>query len=189
MSGMDILIEYFQKNGIERKVAEALITFFTKKIYPKGSIILNMGENTQSIHFIMSGIVRGFYLDEDGVEMTKCFSTKENWCCVYNMFRNEPSKYWIETLDDCVMAQIGVEQLRKIIDINIQFQELYMKLCTQAFIQSDERAINFQKMNAKERYLLFAKEHPDLVECVKQEYIASYIGITPTSLSRLKRNL
>ena len=186
---MDALIEYLQKYGIDRNLANRFTHLFYKKNHPKGSTILSMGENTQTVCFIKEGIVRGFYINDDGDEITKCFSVEGTWCCIYNMLRSSPSEYWIEALEDCVMIQISVDNLIKLIDTVPKFQRLYAKLCSEAFIHNDERNVNFQKMKAGERYRLFINQYPDLEKRVKQEYIASYIGITPTSLSRIKRNL
>ncbi|WP_455717173.1 Crp/Fnr family transcriptional regulator [Anaerosporobacter sp.] len=186
---MDVLIEYFQKYGIEKNLANKFTQFFYEKKYPKGSTILSMGENTQTVCFIKEGIVRGFYINTDGNDITKCFSTEGSWCCIYNMLRPSPSEFWIEALEDCIMIQISVDKLKHMINTIPESQRLYTKLCLEAFIHSDNRNVNFQKMKAVERYLLFIHQYPDLEKRVKQEYIASYIGITPSSLSRIKRNL
>lgn len=183
---MDVLIEYFQMNGIDKNLANKFSHYFNEKKYPKGSTILSMGENTQTVCFIKEGIVRGFYINDEGDEITKCFSAEGTWCCIYNMLRPSPSKFWIEALEDCIMIQISVDKLKNMIDTVPEFQRLYAKLCEEAFIHNDERNVNFQKMKAKERYLLFIHQYPDIEKRVKQEYIASYIGITPTSLSRIK---
>lgn len=183
------LTEYLYGEGINSDLIQTTISFFRLRTYKKGDTILNMGENTKVICLILQGIVRGVFIDEEGVEITKCFSKEGEWCCFYNMIHDSPSEYWIEALEDCQVAEIEVQQLRTILTEYQQFRSLYEKLCNNAFIQSDEKGVSFQRMQAKDRYVYFVNKYPDIEERVKQEYIASYIGVTPSSLSRIKRKL
>ncbi|MDF2888328.1 MAG: putative cAMP-binding protein [Lacrimispora sp.] len=183
------LAQYLVDKGISRELIRTIAPVFTCRSYKKGHSILNMGENTKVICLILQGMVRGVYIDEEGTEITKCFSMEGDWCCVYNMLSDRPSEYWIETLEDCQVAEIRVEQLRDIIYRYQQMRILYDEIYNNAFMLSDEKGVSFQRMQAKDRYLHFIKKYPELEERVKQEYIASYIGITPSSLSRIKREL
>jgi CRP-like cAMP-binding protein len=103
--------------------------------------------------------------------------------------KDSPSEYWIEALEDCQVAEIKVDQINKILNEYQQLRILYDELYNTAFILNDQKGVSFQKMHAKERYYNFINRYPDIEERVKQEYIASYIGITPSSLSRIKRKL
>lgn len=183
------LTEYLKEKGINRDLIQEIVSVFTFRTYKKGCNILNMGENSKVLCLLLQGIVRGVYIDEEGVEVTKCFSKEGDWCCFYNILSDSPSEFWIEALEDCQVAEIGVEQLRDLIKKYQQFRNLVDQLYKNAFILIDEKGVSFQRMHAKERYLHFVNKYPDLEERVKQEYIASYIGITPSSLSRIKREL
>lgn len=183
------LTEYLEEEGINSDLIGTLKSLFTFREYKKGDTLLNMGENTKVVCLILQGIVRGVYIDKEGEEITKCFSKEGEWCCFYNMINDSPSEYWIEALEDCHVAEIEVELLRNILTKYQQLRILYDKLYNHAFVLSDEKGVSFQRMQAKERYIYFANKYPDIEERVKQEYIASYIGITPSSLSRIKRKL
>lgn len=183
------LIEYLQQEGISTDLIQTLIPLFTLRIYKKGDTLLNMGENTKIVCLILQGIVRGVYIDIEGVEITKCFTKEGEWCCFYNMLNDSPSEYWIEALEDCQVAEIDVENLRDLLTNFQELRALYEKLYNSAFIMSDEKGVTLQRMQAKERYLYFVNKYPEIEERVKQEYIASYVGITPSSLSRIKRKL
>jgi cAMP-binding proteins - catabolite gene activator and regulatory subunit of cAMP-dependent protein kinases len=183
------LIEYLSKKGVSLDLIQTLKPLFTLKAYQKGETILNMGENTKVVCLILQGIVRGVYIDENGNEITKCFSKEGDWCCFYNLLKDSPSEYWIEALENCQVAEITVEQIRSMLDQSQELRAFYEKLYRDAFILSDEKGVSFQRMQGKERYLYFVNKYPDIAERVKQEYIASYIGITPSSLSRIKREM
>lgn len=183
------LSEYLIEMGINNDLIQPLKCLFTLREYKKGNAILNMGENTKVVCLILQGMVRGVYIDEEGEDVTKCFSKEGEWCCFYNMISDRPLEYWIEALEDCQVAEIEVEELRNMLTKYKQLQILYQELYNNAFILNNEKGISFQRMQAKERYLYFANKYPYIEERVKQEYIASYIGITPSSLSRIKRKL
>lgn len=183
------LTQYLTMEGISSDLIKVFKPLFTLKEYKKGDTLLNMGENTKVVCLILQGIVRGVYIDKDGNEITKCFSKEGEWCCFYNMLNDSPSEYWIEALEDCKVAQIGVRELRNKLNTSQQLRNIYEKLYNNAFMLNDEKGVLFQRMQAKERYLYFVNKYPDIEERVEQEYIASYIGITPSSLSRIKREL
>ena len=183
------LEDFFRKHEISDELCLKISPMF-KIVYCKANnIILSMGEHTQVINLILEGIVRGYYLDKEGNDVTKCFSKEGDWCCYYNFLQSGLSSFNIEALEDCTLAQIDVFQLKNMIEKNPSLQSIYTNLTQDAFIQVEERGASFQKMNAKERYLFFMQEYPDIMKRVKQEYISSYLGITPSSLSRIKRSL
>lgn len=183
------LIEYLRNEGINNDWIQTINPMFTIRKYRKGDFVLNMGENTKVVGLILQGIVRGVYIDKGGEEITKCFSKEGEWCGFYNMLNDNPSEYWIEALEDCQVAQIKVDQLRNLLSMSQQFRNWYEKLYNNAFMLIDEKGVSFQRMQAKERYLNFVNKYPDIAERVKQEYIASYIGVTASSLCRIKREL
>lgn len=183
------LPDYLNQEGLEPELIQTLTPLFRIRDYQKGEILLPQGENTNVVSLILQGIVRGFYLDAAGAEITKCFSQAGDWCCIYNLLNDGPSQYGIETLEDCQVAQIGVETLRQTLNDFPTLREVYEKRFHQAFVLSDEKGLAFQRLPAKEHYLEFVASYPDLAKRVRQEYIASYIGVTPSSLSRIKREL
>ena len=186
---MTDLLEYLINNGISKNNSKYLISHFKEKKYAKKSSVLEMGENNQIICFIKKGLVRGYYINEHGDEVTKCFAKENEWCCVYNLLSNAPSEFYIETLEDSILAEIHIDILKKSLNTIPQLQKLLSNLLSHTLIQKEQRNLQFQRMNAKERYSLFLSENSDLASRVNQEYIASYIGITKTSLSRLKKDL
>jgi CRP-like cAMP-binding protein len=183
------LPDYLTAAGFDAALIQTLTPLFRVRDYQKGEILLPQGENTNVICLILQGIVRGFYLDAAGAEITKCFSQTGDWCCIYNLLDDGPSEYGIEALEDCQVAQIGVPALRQALADAPVLRDLYDKLLRQAFVRSDEKGLALQRLPAKERYREFVARYPDLVKRVRQEHIASYIGVTPSSLSRLKREL
>ncbi len=180
---------YLGKQGLDDHLCSELIPLFVYKEYGQGTTILHMGENTSTISLILKGVVRGYFLDEKGNDVTKCFSKEGDWCCCYNFLQINPLSFSVETLEDCLLAQIEIHRLREMIEKYPIMQAIYEKLFRDAFMQVEDKGVSFQRMTAKERYCSFIEKYPEISQRVKQEYIASYLGITPSSLSRIKRGL
>ncbi|MDO5575366.1 MAG: Crp/Fnr family transcriptional regulator [bacterium] len=183
------LLQYMQSWNLNQDLSERLGELFTIREYSPGDILLNMGENTKVISLVLSGLVRGYYLDEEGRDVTKCFSWEGEWCGIYNFLLDAPSTFYIEVLEPSMLAEICVEDIKPLIEHSPEIRKLYDDYYHKAFLRSEEKGSSFQMMSGKERYLCFIKKYPEIAERVKQEYIASFIGVTPSSLSRIKREL
>lgn len=162
------LLEYLIDNGISKNNSKYLISHFKEKKYPKKSSILEMGETTKIMCFIKKGLVRGYYINELGEEVTKCFASENEWCCVTSFLNGSPSEFYIETLEDSILAEISVNTLKKALDDIPQLQKLFSNLLSYAFIEKEQRNLHFQTLNAKERYILFLRENPNLAGRVNQ---------------------
>lgn len=180
---------YFLKLGLTEEQAERLAGFFTVVSYGQGQTMLAMGEKKDFLCLILTGVVRGYYLDEDGNDVTKCFSRENDWCCFYNYVSREPSPFYVEALEEVCVAQIRIPDLEKCLQEMPSLQECFQRLVNEAFLRIEEKNMAFARLDAKERYLKFLREYPDLAGRVRQEHIATYLGITPSSLSRIKRSL
>lgn len=154
-----------------------------------GESILEAGHRTNYICLVVSGLVRGFYIDEDGNDITKCFSMEGDWCCTYNYLSNLPCPFFIEAAEDTILAQFDIGEVNKIRTEYPVLEERVGKLLAETMMKSERRIYSFTSLEAKDRYKLLLKEQPELVKRAKQEHISSYLGITPSSLSRIKRNL
>lgn len=185
----NIIYNYISELGIDKSICDEVMPLFKLKKFQAGDIILEIGENTQVVCLILKGIVRGYYLDEDGNDVTKCFSREKDWCCVYNYLDDGPATFYVEALEHCILAEIKVCDLHKVMEKYPSMAMIYQRLVNKAFMKVEEKGAAFLMMDAKERYLLFKGKNPDICSRVKQEYIASYLGVTPSSLSRIKKNL
>ena len=112
-----------------------------------------------------------------------------DWCGFYNYLTDEPSPFFVEALESVETACIKTSDIRLLCSKSPLLAEKVSKLINQAYLQTDKKAYAFASKDAKERWLDFAKENPEIVSRAKQEHIASYLGITPSSLSRLKREI
>ena len=128
-------------------------------------------------------------MGEDGNDRTKCFSLQGDWCCSYHYISDKPCPFFVEAEQDTVLAMFHIYDIEKLKEKYPVLKTKIEELLVKAMMKSEQRIHSFLSMEAKDRYMLIVKEQPELLKLAKQEHIASYLGITPSSLSRIKRNL
>ena len=166
---------------------------FGEKVLPRrnaaGEMLLKAGERTDYICLIIKGLVRGYYIDQNGNEITKCFSKENDWCCSYSYLTDAESSFYIETLEETTLARLDITKTKDIMKKYPEMREMVERLLYRTIMESEKRVLSFAGMEARERYLSLLNENPEIVKRAKQEQIASYLGITPSSLSRIKKSL
>ena len=183
------IYDYFMELCGENDVSKRISAIPEIVRVASGESILGAGQRTNYICLVISGLVRGFYIDEEGNDITKCFSIKGDWCCSYNYLSDLPCPFFIEASEDTILARFNICEIEKLKKEYLVLEERVGKLLAESMMKSERRILSFTSLEAKDRYLLLLKEQPELVKRAKQEHIASYLGITPSSLSRIKRSL
>lgn len=152
-------------------------------------IIQNIQQPIIYTGLMLKGIIRGYYVDDEGNEITKYFSREGNLVMDEGMLGYEQSVAAIKTLENSVVLLMDTAKLKQIIQKNDTFKNLYITCLESALHYKIYRKSEFLAKNATERYLQFCKDFPELINRVKQSYISTYLGITPESLSRIRRTL
>lgn len=185
----------FKKYLIDRlcitdKQAEIALSDIKTKFFKKGSIILDEGSIKSESYFINQGLLRLYSIDQKGKEHIIQFAP-ENWMISErnSMLFNEPSPYYIEAIEDSEVLVIGKNffiDLKKDIP---EILELNIKMLHNSIRFMQQRITMLLSATAEERYLHFIKLYPNLTLRVPQLMIASYLGVTPESLSRVRKDL
>lgn len=153
--------------------------------FPKGHHPVRQGEQMEAFYFLIRGLVRGYYVDEDGREITKCFS-QENQFFSSECFRTGTNaSFSVECLESCRCIRIPYSSVRSLDELGRTMNRLYQD----ELARLDNRVKNLLSMSARERYLEFCREYPGLQERVPLKYIASYIGIQAGSISRIRKEI
>lgn len=157
--------------------------------FPSKQIVLLEGTKSINLYFIIKGIVRGYYIDEQGNDITKCFSGENEFFSSEGLRTGNASSFNIECLEDCKCVKLPY----KLIDETVKKDSKLNNLITKYYLKEVERLENRAKsltlMNAKERYIDFCKQYPYLCNRIELKYIASYIGIRAASLSRIRKEM
>lgn len=153
----------------------------------KGQFFLQAGEKPDKFGFVISGILRLFYTDFEGNEYNKSFCMEEDFVASYSaLLQNKESRLSINALEKATMIVVNYNDYLKLVDQHLCWQILSRKLAEKLFIKKEQKESQFLLDSAEERYYNFLQEYPKLEGRIKQYHIASYLGITPVALSRIR---
>lgn len=159
-----------------------------KKTFSKGELILMEGQVEQYLSFIVSGTIRQFVYSERGEDISICFCSDSSFFSSYASFiTRQPSRTCTEALDDLEVLRISYDNLQECYGLSHTGERLGRLNAELSLAFKEEREIMLLTMSAQERYLNLLERNPRLLNLVKLEHIATYLGITPQSLSRIRR--
>ena len=176
----------FNINESAKQILDECCTFID---FPKGINVLLQGDSSSSMYFIVQGLVRGYYIDEKGNDVTKCFTYENDFFSTECFRTNSTSSFNIECLEDCKCIRIPYEAIRKAMDKDNDILKVFNRYALSVMEDLEKRARDFVMTSAEERYKLFLEKFLNLNQRVNQKYIASYIGIRESSLSRIKKSI
>lgn len=188
---MHPLFDYINEYTIisQEEFNVVLSHFLEKKITKKESL-LSEGEICKYMAFIIKGAMRKYYIDEKGAESVIDFYVEKWWAGDRESFVNStPSIYNIEALEDCEALLISRENTLKLRDECRPFNQLLLKLDEQNMIATQKRITSAVSSTAEKRYTDFVEYYPHYIQRFPQHLIASYLGITKDTLSRIRKKM
>lgn len=170
------------------QLIESILEFQSVK---KGGLLLRNGEIAKQIYFICQGALRTFIIDATGNIYNKNIFLEGDFAgSTASSLQQTPSEFSIETLEDSVLINLNYQKYRELIFQNEDLKNFYISYLEQHWvIEKEQREISLVMENATERYLQLLSKHPDISERIALHHIASHLGITPTQLSRIRKNL
>ncbi len=165
----------------------ALVNCFQPTELEKGESFANKGEYARNIAFVRFGVLRAYYSNEKGEVYNKTFFTENSFVGAYSsLVTGRRNLINIDALTNC---SIMVAEFEKITSLYSRFptiERMARILAEQFFVSKEKREIELVTLEAKDRYAIFQKEHPALEQLIPQYHIASYLGVSPTQLSRIR---
>lgn len=152
-------------------------------------IVLLEGMKSTNIYFIIRGVVRRYYIDEHGNDITKCFSSENEFFSSEGLRTGNVSSFTIECLEECKCIKLPYVLVDKVSKEDENFKNVFVKYYLQEVGKLENRVKNSALMNGSERYIDFCKQFSHLHDRVELKYIASYIGMRPASLSRIRKKI
>ena len=176
--------------GIVEDEAVKIVADLTHLRFKKGEILLKTGDLCEHSFFVEKGLLRSYMLDESGKEHVIQFAP-ENWFIVdrSSVYFNDPSESYIEAIEDTEVVLIGEDFICNASQTSPNFSRFNDKLLHNHIRQMQKRINLLLGATAEKRYMSFIEMYPDLLLRVPQWMIASYLGITPESLSRVRKEL
>lgn len=168
------------------KSKNELLDYIKVKHVAKGDFLLKHGEVCKDIYYVNKGFVRIFYY-KNGKNITEWFSSEGHFCfSIASFFEGIPSRLVIEAIDDSEIILLSKSGLDKLKMTNLEVANLLIAFYSGSLILSQKRMESLQFETAKQRYFNLLKEQPSILNKVPLQYIATYLGITQETLSRIR---
>jgi CRP-like cAMP-binding protein len=185
----DILFTFISKYVIlDNEEKNMLLSLNLFHSFKKGTVLLKEGQKSQEEYFVLKGCIRKYYII-DGEEKTTAFFTEMEGLLPHCVTSKTPSEYFISCVEDTILTvtnpDMGVEVNSKFPKFEIMCRILSEELLAKQQINFDE----FKTSSPEQRYLNLLQKRPDLIQRVPQHQLASYLGIKPQSLSRLRARI
>lgn len=189
-SHIELLLEHTKTAvSLTEKEFEALAKVFSTRQIIANHYLERPGADKSSLFFIVTGLVRYFYLANDGKEWNKAFVSSGMMSTSFSKdFLGRSSPYGIQALEDTTILIANYCEFESLFEKHHMIERLGRKILEDILIFKMNRERSFLQDKAETRYDDFAKEHPSLLERIPQYHIASYLGVTEASLSRILRN-
>lgn len=183
------ILNYLSKYiPITRELEEEIGKIEFIRRYKKGAVLLEEGKISNECFFVLKGCIRSYYL-KDGDEKTTEFYTEEQAAVPSAYGKKTPSEHYLECMEDTV-AGVGTPELETEMYLKYpQIESLNRALGEAIMANYIDSFAEFKMASPEERYLNLLKRRPGLIQRVPQHQIASYLGITPESLSRIRKRI
>ncbi len=158
--------------------------------YKAKTILLNAGEICKYSYFVNSGLLRSFNINDNIVEHVLHFACEGWWIGdMYSLISQKPGNLFIEVLEDSEVVLLSKEN-QQLLYLEIPKLERFFRILTEnSLVAHQERLMDNLSLSAEERFEKFCKRYPTLIQRVSQKQIASYIGVTPEFLSKMKSRM
>lgn len=168
---------------------EIILSKLVRQEFPKKHILTEVDQIENHLNFIESGIAR-FYIPKEENDLTFNIVFDNGFLSAYDSFLTQtPSTYNIETLTDTIIWQITYNDLQTIYKETELGNIIGRQASEELFLKKQKREISLLNLSAEQRYLNLFNEQPKLIQQIPLKYIASYIGITPQALSRIRKRI
>ena len=166
---------------------DELLKLFHIRLIEKGGYFVRAGDRSTELAFVNAGLLRFFYQTTDGKEFNKSFIAENQFTTAYSAFLTDmPTRFSIQALEECYLLVCDLHIVVNMFDRHGCWERLGRILAEQLFIKKEAREAEFLLDDAATRYHNFRKTYPALEDRLAQYHVASYLGITPVALSRIR---
>jgi CRP-like cAMP-binding protein len=190
-AAMEDLIRYLLEFGnLNQQQLDLISQKATEIELRKDEYFSEAGKIPRQVGYIMAGILRVCYYNNKGEEITKYFSEEKQFIVDINSFdSNAPSTEYIQAITDCQLIVFSKQNWEELHNTIIGWDNIVNKIIKKALLQKVERRSPLVSEDATTRYLAFLEKYPQLVHRIPLSHLASYLGVTQSSLSRIRKNI
>lgn len=182
--------QIFRRFPLDSENFEELMRAVSFREVAPGTILLAEGDVATKLFFVIRGCLRTYFIKEDGKDITAQFFVEDQLVASFeSAATGTPSRACIEAIEDSIIAAIPLKTLEKIRCRSAAMQEGFNRFLVNRLAYYMDHCASYILDNPEERYVKLLKDKPELVARLPKQYIASYLGITPVSLSRIRSRL
>jgi len=183
-------LKNMREDSIENNTHLPLLQFVTSKVIAASEIYIPEGKIFKKIIYIKKGILRIFFVTASGEEKTFFFRWEGQIVAIPEcIFDNQPTRQTWQALEDCELMEIDFDLVEKLSENNISLIKTRLGLAQKMLLEALKRVESFVLDKPEERYQKLIREKPEIIKRVADKHIASFIGVTPVSLSRIRKRL
>lgn len=185
----DLILQFIRQYSLGFTISEGTIGELTKHLsiskHAKNHVLLKENQRHDFAYFVIKGAARSYYL-KDGTEVNTWFAFENELIGSLNTYRDLPSRETVELLEEATLISINLKTVKPLIHSNLQISNFIGAVIEEYAQFLEDRIFYTQFMNSKERYELLLKHEPMALQRIPLTYIASYLGISRETLSRLR---
>lgn len=179
--------EFFELDLIE---LFGLLSLTREKTVKEGEVYIQEGSQTRTLAYIQKGLIRTVYLKENGDEITMLLRWEDQFFSSYDsIFFNCPSRFTYQALEDSVILEANYDEFMDYLNTHPRFAKAKDFFLISMLAEAMERVESFVLMTPEERYLSLIREKGDIVQRCHDKHLATWLGITPVSLSRIRKRI
>lgn len=173
--------------ALSEEAEQYIYSIAKEKVVSKGDILIWEGQTVNKTFFVVDGCLRSFCSDKEGKEHTLQFAIKDWWISDFiAIYNREPASLKVECITDSTLIEFNAQKLNEIYVQFPEFEAFQRNNLERHIVSLHKRILNQLQLTALERYNLFLTQYPDIEQHIPNYHIASYLGITQQSLSRIR---
>jgi len=186
---MNELKDYFNAiSKFEESTWDKILPYFKEERLLKNEYFAKENKTARQIAFLKTGVVRAFFINQEGKDYNKQFFVGQSIIGAYtSLLTGNVNLIAQQALTDCVIYTCDYASLTKLYDEYPDVERFARKIAEYYFLEKEKKEIEIVLLDASQRYILFKKEFPTLEQLIPQFHIASYLGISATQLSRIRK--
>jgi len=187
----DLIVDNVSKHiSLTDEETDLFLSLLIEKKLAKRELLHKVGDVCRNSAFVIEGALKGYTIDNAGGEHVLNFAVADWWIAdMYSLFSQKPGVLLIEALADSTVLLLSKENQELLYKQNPKFERFFRILVENALVTNQQRLLDNLSLSAEQRYLNFIKKYPFVLNCAPLHSIASYLGITPEFLSKIRRNI
>ena len=186
---MKILEELKKHTNVDKEIEKFLLEECDRKIYQKGELLSKQSQYNNTLFFVEEGLLRMFYYENGKDITTNFYSEGKITANIDTLFKNQPTRNNIETLEKSVITTCNFNKLEELCSVSLTAANFSRYILGNLMIEMSRRISSLQFMSAKEKYIQLLEENPNIILRAPLGMIASYLGISQETLSRIRSDI